>query len=90
MKEFAIQAINLPITLNRKSNLVDPVGQLFVLKEEEEAIRASNDLKVPLAIRANAAEDCVDVILKSELEDTGENDFFTDNWTEELWTDGLQ
>ncbi|MEE9296899.1 MAG: hypothetical protein V3W34_18290, partial [Phycisphaerae bacterium] len=69
--------INLPITLNQKANLVDPVGQLFVLKEQEEEVRANRDLKVPLAIRANASEDCVDVILKSELEDTGENDFFS-------------
>ena len=74
-KEFAIHAISLPITLNRQANLVDPVGQLYVLKEEEEAVRADNARKQPLAIRANAGEDCVDVVLKSELPDTGENDF---------------
>ena len=77
LKDFAIHAINLPITLNRKANLLDPVGQLFVLKEQENAVRANNGLKVPLAIRANAGEDCVDVIFKSELEDTGENFFFS-------------
>ena len=77
LKEFTIHAINLPITLNQEANLVDPVGQLFVLKEQEEAVRASNGLKVPLAIRANAGEDCVDIIFKSELEDTGENFFFS-------------
>ena len=76
-KEFVVHAINLPIVLNPRTNLVDPVGQLFVLKEEEEKVRANNDLKVPLAIRANAAEDCIDVVLKSELEDTGENNFFS-------------
>ena len=77
VKEFVVHAINLPIVLNPRTNLVDPVGQLFVLKEEEERVRSNNDLKVPLAIRANAAEDCIDVVLKSELEDTGENNFFS-------------
>ena len=76
-REFVIHAINLPIVLNPRTNLVDPVGQLFVLKEEEEKVRATNDMKVPLAIRANAAEDCIDVVLKSELEDTVENNFFS-------------
>ncbi len=77
LREFVIHAITLPISLNRKANLVDPVGQLYVLKEEEDAIRAKDSLKVPLAIRANAGEDCVDIIFKSELEDTGENFFFS-------------
>ncbi len=54
IKEFAIHAINLPITLNRRSNIVDPVGQLYVLKEEEEEVRALNARKTPLAIRTNA------------------------------------
>ncbi|PKB79895.1 MAG: hypothetical protein BZY88_10935 [SAR202 cluster bacterium Io17-Chloro-G9] len=76
-KEFVVHAINLPIVFNQRTNLVDPVGQLFVLKEEEDQIRSKNDLKSPLAIRANAGEDCIDVVLKSELEDTGENDFFS-------------
>ena len=77
LKDFVIHAINLPITLNREANLVDPVGQLFVLKEEEARIRSSDDLKTPLAIRANAGEDCIDIVFKSELEDTGENGFFS-------------
>ncbi len=77
LKEFTVHAINLPITLNRKANLLDPVGQLFVLKQQEDAVRADNGLKVPLAIRANAGQDCVDVVFKSELEDTGENYFFS-------------
>ena len=76
-REFVIHAISLPIALNRRANLVDPVGQLYVLKEEEEAVRSDNARKQPLAIRANAGEDCVDVVLKSELPDTGENDFYS-------------
>ena len=63
--------------LNDDASLIDPVGQLYVLKEDEEAVRASNDLRVPLALRANAGEDCVDLVLKSELADTAENTFFS-------------
>lgn len=76
-KEFAIHAINLPIKLSQRANVIDPVGQLYVLKEQEDEMRANNRLKVPLAIRANAGQDCVDVILKRELDDTGENNFFS-------------
>jgi hypothetical protein len=76
-QDFTIHAINLPITLSRSANIVDPVGQLYVLKEEEDAVRADNARKTPLAIRANAGEDCVDIVFKSELEDSGENYFFS-------------
>ena len=77
LQEFVVHAINLPITLNQQANLVDPVGQLYVLKEEEEQTRGNDHLKTPLAIRANAGEDCIDILFKSELEDTGENGFFS-------------
>lgn len=77
LKELAIHAIHLPLSLSQRANIVDPVGQLFVLKEEEEAVRTNNGLKTPLAIRANAGEDCLDIIFKSEIEDTGENYFFS-------------
>ncbi|MFQ5794831.1 MAG: multicopper oxidase domain-containing protein [Candidatus Bipolaricaulia bacterium] len=77
LQEFVIHAINLPITLSEKAGLVDPVGQLYVLKGEEDAVRADNDLRTPLAIRANAGEDCIDIVFKSELRDTRENAFFS-------------
>ncbi len=77
LKEFVIHAVTVPITLSEKASLVDPVGQLYVLKEQESALRATNRLKSPLAIRANAGEDCVDVLLKSELPDVRENAFFS-------------
>ncbi|MFQ6026345.1 MAG: multicopper oxidase domain-containing protein, partial [Dehalococcoidia bacterium] len=76
-QEFVVHAINLPITLSERANIIDPVGQLYVLKEQEEAIRADNGRKIPLVIRANASQDCLDIIFKSELADTGENDFFS-------------
>lgn len=77
IQSFAIRAINLPITLNAKNQIVDPVGALYVLNEQEQAIRADDNLKVPLAIRANAGEDCIDVIFTSKLGDTGENHFLS-------------
>jgi hypothetical protein len=77
LKEFDIHAITLPIPLNEAAHLEDPSGELFVLKSQEEQVRADNGLKTPLAIRANAGEDCVDVIFKSELEDNRENNFFS-------------
>jgi hypothetical protein len=76
-KLFTVHAIQLPITLNPLTRQIDPVGQLFVLRDQEEVVRASNDLKLPLAIRANAGEDCVDLILKSELQDSRDNGFLS-------------
>jgi hypothetical protein len=76
-REFTIHAITLPVPLNQKARLVDPSGQLYVLKEEEAMVRADNARKVPLAIRANAGEDCVDILFKSEPPDSRENGFFS-------------
>jgi FtsP/CotA-like multicopper oxidase with cupredoxin domain len=75
-REFTIHAITLPVPLNQKARLLDPSGQLYVLKEEEEIVRAANVRKVPLAIRANAG-DCVDIVFKSELPDSRENAFLS-------------
>lgn len=77
LKEFVIHAITLPITLSERDRLVDPRGMLFVLKEQEDQVRADNGMRVPLAIRANAGEDCIDIILKSELEDNADSHFFS-------------
>ena len=52
-----------------------PAGELFVLRQQEDAARADPTLQVPLAIRANAGEDCVDVLLRSELHDSAETPF---------------
>jgi multicopper oxidase len=76
-REFTIHAITLPVPLNQKVRLLDPSGQLFILKDEEEVVRANNARKVPLAIRANAGEDCVDILFKSALPDSRENAFFS-------------
>ncbi len=69
LKTFVVHAIELAITYNQRDNIVDPAGELFVLRDQEGQVRADNALRVPLTIRANAGEDCVDVVLKSELKD---------------------
>ncbi|MEA2640415.1 MAG: hypothetical protein QOF51_1809, partial [Chloroflexota bacterium] len=76
-KQFAVNAITLPITYNALTSQIDPVGQLFVLRSQEDAVKATNDLKTPLAIRANAGQDCVDVVLRSELQDSRDNAFLS-------------
>ena len=40
-----------------------------MLRDQEDAVRADPKLRVPLVLRANAGEDCVDVLLRSELSD---------------------
>jgi hypothetical protein len=73
-KYFTVNGIHLPITLKKataKSQaIVDPYGMLYVLEDEEAAIRKNDDLKLPLAIRASVY-DCVDVVYKSKMEDNG-------------------
>ena len=76
-QSFVIHAINLPITLNAAADILDPSGALFVLKEQEASIRKEDALKTPLAIRANAGEDCVDVLLTSELDDSRASGFLS-------------
>lgn len=70
LQSFAINAMAVPVTLNRRANLVDPDGEIFALAEDEAAIRADPAKRVPLAIRANATEDCIDIVLASSLPDS--------------------
>ncbi len=76
IKEFNVHAISTPITLSKRLGnqpaIVDPNGQLYVLHEEEAAIRANDDLKIPLVLRMNV-HDCADVILTNEIPDDEEN-----------------
>ncbi len=69
LRSLSIDAITVPVPLNRRLNIVDPFGEIYVLRDEEEAVRADPRRRVPLALRANAGEDCVDVLFRSELED---------------------
>jgi FtsP/CotA-like multicopper oxidase with cupredoxin domain len=76
VRSFDMEAIALPITQNERADIVDPNGELYVLKDQEQSVRADNDLRVPLTIRANASEDCVDITLTSKLEDSPDNHGF--------------
>lgn len=71
-QEYNIHFIKLPIELSAAQGdqpaVVDPNGLLYVVHEEEEAIRNNNDLKVPLVFRANIY-DCMDWMLTSEWPD---------------------
>ena len=69
IRTFFVNAVSLAVPLNRRAGLTDPGGQLYVLAEDEAAARADPALRGPLAIRANASEDCVDVVLASSIPD---------------------
>lgn len=77
LRQFAIQAIGLPIAINRGANLIDPLGSLFVLKPQADDVRAREEMQGPLAIRANAGQDCIDVLFSSQLPDNAENANFS-------------
>ncbi len=76
MKEYNVHAIQTPITLSKTRGqqpaIVDPLGQLYVLHEEEQKIRNNDELKIPLVLRMNV-HDCADVILSNEIPDDHEN-----------------
>ncbi|HUQ40064.1 MAG TPA: multicopper oxidase domain-containing protein [Acidimicrobiales bacterium] len=74
-KQFAVNAVSAPVTYNQAAHTTDANGQLFVLRSERDAVLADNARRVPLAIRANAGEDCVDVLFRNELDDPGNSSF---------------
>ena len=78
---YQIRAIPATIVLNRTAKegapLTDPNGELFVLAEEAAALQADPTRRVPLAIRANAQEDCVDLLLANALPDNRANHFLS-------------
>src|SRR5690606_19128547 len=75
---YNVHFIETPIEISAAAGdqdaVVDPKGLIFVAHEEEEAIRANNDLKHPLVFRANIY-DCVDYVLTSEWEDDDVTNF---------------
>ena len=77
-KFYNVHFIKLPITMAKQQGkepaVVDKTGLIYVLHEEEAAIRAKDDLKYPLVVRANIY-DCVDWILTSEWEDDDYTNF---------------
>ncbi len=77
-KSYNVHFIKLPIKIakaqGKEPPVVDPNGLIFVLHEEEAAIRANDDLKYPLVVRGNIY-DCVDWTLTSEWEDDDYTNF---------------
>ncbi len=77
-KQYTIHFIETPITMNnaigKEKAVVDQHGTIYVLHEEEAAVRSNSDLARPLVYRANVY-DCVDVILKSEWLDNDTTNF---------------
>ncbi|HEY5595215.1 MAG TPA: hypothetical protein VIL61_08700, partial [Nitrospiria bacterium] len=79
-KQYTIHFIQTPVQLTKglgkEKPVVDPNGLLYVLKEEEDGIRAdpASDKTIPLVYRSNVY-DCVDVLFKSEWEDNDTTNF---------------
>jgi FtsP/CotA-like multicopper oxidase with cupredoxin domain len=79
-KQYTIHFINTPIQLTTGLGKIKPVtdkyGLIYVLKENEDEVRANpaGDKTIPLVYRANVY-DCVDVILKSEWLDDDTTNF---------------
>ncbi|MCG3116386.1 MAG: multicopper oxidase domain-containing protein [Candidatus Manganitrophus sp. SA1] len=79
-KQFTIHFIQTPIQLSKGLGSIKPVmdqnGLLYVLKENEDEVRANpaGEKTIPLVYRYNVY-DCVDVILKSEWEDNDTTNF---------------
>ena len=71
-RQVPVEAIEVPVPLNAKNNVLDPDGKLFVLRSQEAAIRADPDLRRPLTLRANAGEDCLDVTLTNGMTDASD------------------
>ena len=77
-KFYTIHAITLPITLKKATPkapaIVDPIGMIFVLHEEEQEVRKTPAKQVPLVLRANVY-DCIDIIYKNEIPDDQRTDW---------------
>jgi hypothetical protein len=71
-KKYNVHFIHTPMMLADKQGdtpaIMDEGGLIYVLHEEEAAIRKNNDLKFPLVVRSNIY-DCVDWMLTSEWDD---------------------
>ena len=81
LQPYQIRAVPATVILNPATNggapLTDPSGELFVLADEAVAVQTDPARRVPLVIRANAQEDCVDLLLANSLPDNRENHFLS-------------
>ena len=75
VQALAVNVVNLAVPINRRANLVDGQGQLFVLRSQQSEVEQDPARRVPLVVRANAGEHCVDVLLRSEAGDSADQPF---------------
>ena len=77
-KKYNVHFIHTPMMLADKQGntpaIMDEGGLIYVLHEEEAAVRKNNDLKFPLVVRSNIY-DCVDWMLTSEWDDDDFSNF---------------
>jgi len=66
MRYYPVSSITLPIQVS--PDKVDPDGMIFVLNEEEQAIRDGLKATQPLTIRSNVG-DCVEIIFTNKIPD---------------------
>jgi len=71
---YPVSAITLPIQVT--ADRADPDGMIFVLNEDEQAIRAGSKEAQPLTIRSNVG-DCVELILTNRIPDGPLNSDFS-------------
>ena len=71
---YPVSSIMMPIPVTPDN--VDPDGQIFVLNEEEDAIRNGNKLAEPLTIRSNVG-DCVEILFTNKIPDSDLNKDFS-------------
>ena len=68
-----VTALEVPIQLSQRADLVDPHGELFVPDADLAAVQADPARRRPLVVRARAQRDCVDATLTSALHDDDES-----------------
>jgi hypothetical protein len=74
-RPIPINAISAPIVQNAKANIVDGRGQLYVRRDERDRALHDPAMRRPLTIRTNAGQDCLDILYRSELQDSADDPF---------------
>jgi FtsP/CotA-like multicopper oxidase with cupredoxin domain len=67
---IAINAISVPVPVSKHANIVDPKGEIYVLRADADRARADPAHRMPLVLRAAAGRDCVDVVFRNEVPDS--------------------
>jgi hypothetical protein len=75
VQSVPINAITAPIVQSRKDNIVDSRAQMYVRRDQLDEVRRDESLRRPLTIRTNAQDACLDILYRSELEDSADDPF---------------